>query len=79
MEISKENKRSGRNLNELNECSWAGGSGKQEKQWFLLSSLLFCEPLVPVEENTDRKRKKRRKKGRKKYKFNSIKNTIQGK
>ena len=34
-------KRSGRNLDELNEGSWA--NGRQEKHWFLLPSLLSSE------------------------------------
>ena len=42
-----------------------GGSGKQEKQWFPLSSLLSCESLVSVKENAVRKRKKRRNKKKK--------------
>ena len=46
---------SGRNLDELNECSWAGGSGKQEKHWFPLPSLSSCESLVSIKENTNKK------------------------
>ena len=73
MQISKENKSqiqiqihwlkaSCRNLNELNEYLWAGGSGIQKKKRFPLSSLLSFESLVFVKENNDRKRKKRERK-----------------
>ena len=80
MQISKENKShqlsvwllqidrvkiSGRNLDKLNECSLAGGSGKQEKKLFNLPVWSY-ESLVSVKENIDRKRKKTRKKERKK-------------
>ena len=51
-------KGSGRNLDELNECLWAGGCEKQEKQWFHLPSLLSCESLLSVKKNTNKKRKK---------------------
>ena len=42
-----------------------GGSGKQEKQWLPLPSLLSCESLVSVKENINKKRKRKRKKERK--------------
>ena len=64
-------KKNGRNLDELNECSWAGGSRKQEKQWFPLPSMLCCEPLVPVKENTNKREKKEEKKKEKKYSYNA--------
>ena len=76
MQISQENKSqiqiqidglkaSGRNLDELNEYLWAGGSGIQKKKRFHLSSLLSLESLVSVKENTDRKKKRERKKEKK--------------
>ena len=77
MQISQENKSqiqiqidwlkaSGRNLDELNEYLWAGGSGIQKKKKrFHLSSLLSLESLVSVKENTDRKKKRERKKEKK--------------
>ena len=64
MQISKENKShqqsvcqllinrlniSGRNLDELNECSLAGGSGKQEKK-IIPSPVPSYESLVSVKE-----------------------------
>ena len=48
-----------------------GGSGKQEKQWFPLPSLLSCESLVSVKENINKKRKKDERKKEKKYGYNS--------
>ena len=48
---------SSRNVDVLNECSLAGGNGKQGK-WFPLPSLLSYESLVSVKEKTDKKRKK---------------------
>ena len=75
MQISKENKshqlslvidrlyRTGRSLDELNECLWTGGSGKQK---FPPPSLLSFELLVSINENTDRKRKKEKKEREKK-------------
>ena len=81
MQISKKNrsqiqiqidwlKASGRNLDELNEYLWAGGSEiqkkKKKKNWFPLSSLLSFESLVSAKENTDRKRKKKKRKKEKK-------------
>ena len=48
-----------------------GGSGKQEKQWFPLPSLLSCESLVSVKENINKKRKKEERKKEKKYGYNS--------
>ena len=64
-------KRSGRNLDELNECSWAGGSGKQKKQWFPPPSLLSCKSLVSVKENTNKKGEKEERKKEKKYGYNT--------
>ena len=78
MQISKENKShqqsvcqllinrlniSGRNLDELNECSLASGSGKQEKK-IIPSPVPSYESLVSVKENTNRQSKNRRKKER---------------
>ena len=72
MQISKENKShqlsvwklqidrvkiSGRNLDELKECSLACGSGKQKI--IISSPVPSYESLVSVKENTDTKRKKK--------------------
>ena len=51
--------RSGRNLDERNECSLAGESGKQEKQWFPVPSLLSCESLVSVKEKKEERKKEK--------------------
>ena len=48
-----------------------GGSGKQEKQWFPLPSLLSCESLVSDKENINKKRKKEERKKENKYGYNS--------
>ena len=59
-------KKSSKDLVELNEWSWASGSGKQEKQWFPLPFPLSCQPSVSVKEKTDRKIKTVRNKEREK-------------
>ena len=60
MQIGRE-KISGRNLDELSECSLAGESEKTRKIT-IPSPVLSFDLLVSVKENTDQKKKEKQKK-----------------